>query len=445
MTHLELTNVRGFADAKLDFRTADGDVRKVTMLVGRNGTGKSTLLRTIAIGLCDEVEASALKAELAGEFIRQNKRGVAQSEARIVVGLSAPDRSGESYEITTTVTRDSSGREILRKEAKRANDSPSNDAFPWDGVFVCGYGVNRGPRSRTPPANYTRRDALLSLFSDAAPLIDAEVALQRFQLAQFQARSKVCDDVVRHLKVILELNPNHKIDIGPARVLVHGPWGAMPFHALGDGYRGTAGWVLDFLSALMQVGQLHSTADPSGIVLIDEIDEHIHPSWQRSLLPTLRKRFPKVQFVGTTHSAMTLVNLQREELALCTLRNAVAQVFQGEFRGPGARTADELLRSEWFGLQSTLDQESAALIERYQEALRTGGPSTKKTGKLREEVRERLGHPVASPLDELAVQIADELRKELRADNEPDEREKLIKQGATMLRERLEKLKRGDA
>jgi predicted ATP-binding protein involved in virulence len=195
----------------------------------------------------------------------------------------------------------------------------------------------------------------------------------------------------------------------------------------------------------MQVRQLPSTADPCGIVLIDEIDEHLHPSWQRSLLPTLRKRFPNVQFVGTTHSAMTLVNLQREELALCMLRNAVAQVFQGEFRGPGARTADELLRSEWFGLPSTFDQESAALIERYQEALRTGGPSTQKTAKLREQVRERLGYPVASPLDELAVEIADELRKQFRDESNPDEREKLINKGATMLRTRLEKLKRGHA
>lgn len=437
ITKLKLRNVRCFKDVAIDFVTEAGRARMVTLLLGRNGAGKSTLLRAIALGLCDESEAIALKSEMVGEFIRRNKRGGFEREASIEVTLISSEHTRKTeYTITTTVSRDASGREVLRKRTKPERD------FPWSDIFVCGYGVNRGPRRRTPPGKYTRKEGLLSLFSDDSPLLDSEVALQRFELRQLKNKgSTVKDDVLIHLKTILGLAPSYRVDILPDKVLVHGPWGAMPFHALGDGYRGTSGWVLDFLASAMANDQLGKGTSPQGIVLIDEIDEHLHPSWQRSLIPTLKKRFPRVQFVGTTHSAMALVNLKRDELVLCALRNAVAEALHGQFRGPEARTADELLRSEWFGLGSTLDSVSEELLDRYRATLREEGPGSKEAAEVREEVRRRFGSPAPSLLDELSVQISATLQKELARDVKPEERDRLVREGAAELRMKLDQMK----
>jgi hypothetical protein len=75
---------------------------------------------------------------------------------------------------------------------------------------------------------------------------------------------------------------------------------ALPFAALSDGYRTVLSLVLDLLR------QLGGASSPSvaATVLIDEVDVHLHPTWQRTIGPTLCRLFPTVQFLVTTHSPL---------------------------------------------------------------------------------------------------------------------------------------------
>jgi hypothetical protein len=55
-------------------------------------------------------------------------------------------------------------------------------------------------------------------------------------------------------------------------------------------------------------------AQTPGVVLIDELDVHLHPKWQRGVVETLRNLFPRLQFIGTTHSPFIVQSLRADEL-----------------------------------------------------------------------------------------------------------------------------------
>ena len=87
---------------------------------------------------------------------------------------------------------------------------------------------------------------------------------------------------------------------------------------LPDGFRSTVAWLADLCIAWHEGGSRRSRdpADIVGIVLIDEIDLHLHANLQRSLVPRLRAVLPKVQFIVTTHSPLVLSSFDRRELVI---------------------------------------------------------------------------------------------------------------------------------
>lgn len=434
--NLRLLNVRGFKEADISFAAGDAP-RMMTLLVGSNGSGKSTLLRALAIGLCQQKEASNLIGRLAGEFLRVNKQGNSESKAEIHLELADPADPEAVYSTQTVVKKDESGQEILTKTTF------PREGFPWESIFVCGYGVNRGAgkRAEQPPSTYRRSDALASLFDDNATLLDPEDTLRVLKLASLdgseeaQSRGRThFKRVETHLKQLLGLQPAHRLEVSSKEVRVHGPWGGLPFHALGDGYRGTSGWFLDLCRRAHIADRLPNSVSPSGLVLIDEIDEHLHPEWQRRLIPMLRKRFPKLQFVGTTHSAMSIVNCHRDEILICILKDTISRAYSLE--GPEGKTADAILRGQWFGLASTLDNISEKILDSYQDVVRQGRPEHE-IAPLREAVRERLGNWVDSPIDELALRIAAEVRRQAKAETPPEVMRQRIVEAARRLRTEL--------
>jgi predicted ATP-binding protein involved in virulence len=428
---LRVKDARCFRDVEVDFmRGAKPRMRSI--IIGRNGTGKTSLQRAIAISLCQQREASALMGELAGDFVRRNKKGNFADRAVIELELCDPTSPTTAFRTTTEVARDPSGQETIQKRTEPED-------FPWERIFVAGYGVNRGARHRESRQGYSRLDAMRSLFSDDTPLLDPEATLRTLKLADAEHDRAYLSATKRHLRALLGLHQNYEIDVSARSVQVHGPWGTMPFHALGDGYRGTAGWVLDLVGMALVAGRT-DIGDLSGVVLIDEIDEHLHPSWQRTLLPMLGKRFPRLQIVGTTHSAMTIVECESEELIICTQQYAVANVHQ-DVPSPQGRTADEILRGEWFGLSTVLDEKSRRLLDQYQKAVANQAAEST-VARLRERLRDRLGRRFDSPIDELAIEIADEYRRQNREKLNADERARAVATGAARLRERIAQIRK---
>src|SRR5690606_2430475 len=91
----------------------------------------------------------------------------------------------------------------------------------------------------------------------------------------------------------------------------------LPAVALSHGYQSTLAWIADLIGHVMwEADDAIEAADIEGLVLIDEIDLYLHPQWQAGLITALRRTFPKVQFVATTHSPVVLSSLQPEEIVV---------------------------------------------------------------------------------------------------------------------------------
>ena len=210
-------------------------------------------------------------------------------------------------------------------------------------------------------------DSLAPLFSGSTELYDAEEILIRLDhRSRLDGRSKKRD--VKRLRQVKQLLATILPDIsdeksirilgpkGPGHldkrsgVKFKTPYGLVPLAGLSLGYQTTLAWALDLASRLYEYypDSVNPLAKPA-IVLIDEIDLHLHPFWQRKILEYLTQHFPQTQFIATTHSPLivqaatdaNLVVLQ-EQGGQITIENRPG--FRKSWR------ADQILTSNLFGV-----------------------------------------------------------------------------------------------
>ena len=306
VTRLRLENIRCFEQLTITFDPPESSI----LVIGDNGDGKSTILRSLAMGLCDESSAAALFRELPGEFVR---RGSGKHSGVIEVDLADGDSS--HYRIVTKI-RPLKTFERVEQRLYHFRDKKRKivrqDDFPWDRIFASAYGAGIRTQGTADYDSYLPVDAVYPLFRYDTPLQNPELVIRRLIDKARRENGRYSKTVLQELKVllkdILQLEQTDQIDLTPTGIVVAGPWGEAELGALGDGYRATVTWVLDLLSWWFlkreQDGTKEHPTDVQGIVLLDEIEQHLHPRWQRNIVHLLTNSFPKLQFIATTHSPL---------------------------------------------------------------------------------------------------------------------------------------------
>ncbi len=123
----------------------------------------------------------------------------------------------------------------------------------------------------------------------------------------------------------------------------------LPFGALSDGFRSYIGLVADMLYHLNYVCPKKSKlTDISGVVMIDDIDVHLHPKWQREVVPKLAGTFPKLQFIITSHSPLVAGTLHAANVRVVEDN----QIHEYTERIHGL-SADQILTSSYFMLDTS--------------------------------------------------------------------------------------------
>ncbi len=276
------------------------------------------------------------------------------------------------------------GLEVLQPlDEARARDLP--------GWFVAGYGTSRAlplPAATAEPGNRSI-DRLHSLFRPT-PLI----ATGFVDVLSRQFGPEIAAEYARTLRDVLigsDTLPGILPKDGPIRVtelelrgqggvrgsgdlieaerIVLGFAGAEPIKVpavwLSAGYQSTIAWVADLIGQVaLDAGRVVSPEQMEGLVLLDEIDQHLHPRWQSALVPALKKTFPRIQFVATTHSPMILPGLRPGEVVLLKAddRGSIQATIPEE--DPRLLTAAQLYR-EFFGMPDLFPSKVGERLRRY--------------------------------------------------------------------------------
>ena len=147
----------------------------------------------------------------------------------------------------------------------------------------------------------------------------------------------------------------------------------VPFPALSDGYRAFIGWIGDLLYHVCKTCPSGKRLrENQGIVMIDEVDLHIHPQWQMGLLPRLAKRLPRIQFIVTSHSPLLVGSLERQNIIVARQRRDGSSFLKRADVDVSRLDADQILLTTLFGLDTTRSGPQNSRIRRLLKSAREG-------------------------------------------------------------------------
>lgn len=286
-----IDNVRCFDHVELEL-SGKSKPNDWTVLLGDNGCGKTTLMRSIAISLGEESGSAGLLDELASDWFRFEDK---KHEAYIRVEFE-PYQGYDLPYINTTLKKNKYGELDFTQEPH-----PDKRKF-WEELFVCGYGANRRSYGTTSYSEYTVTDSIYSMFNYDTPMQNIELNLRRIE------EEIDLKDLFRKMEQILLLDDD-SIHLERNGVFVKGEWGSyIPMGSLGDGYQATMAWIMDMYGWKLLYESKLDNAEVSGIVFIDELEQHLHPIWQKEIVRRLHQQFPGIQFIITTHSPLIAIN-----------------------------------------------------------------------------------------------------------------------------------------
>jgi len=408
ISKIRLENIRGFRSGELrvdlDLRRPDGRYAGWTVLAGRNGSGKSTFLKAVALTVAGPLAARGLQQSFAGWITEGQARATAWSELtfdEMDCFLRTDAESSGNIKTVLAWVRSASGPEpyfnplIMKRSTQRSSENLSEIRKnrrrrvhgPWAdnplGWFIAGYGPYRrlsgqsidAQRSMEGPPAVSR---LLSLFREDVSLIESIQWLKEQHLRRLEGREgagKLLDSVLMLLNDGLLPDSTRVEKVDSEGLWVTQGHASLPLRDMSDGYRTVVALVMDLAR------QLHATYGElklvqqngrwcvlhQGVVLIDEIELHLHLSWQRRIGFWFKEHFPNIQFIVTTHSPFVCQAADPKGLIRLPApgENRAAEHVSDElYKTVVNGTVDEAVLTELFGLEHVHSDASERLRER---------------------------------------------------------------------------------
>ena len=380
---LTIENVNCFKEEQnIDLSVENSRPAMWTVILGDNNTGKTTLLRCLA-----SLEATIFNPKY--------------SQDHYIPKIMKMFGSGFIYNLPATAIinstiffqdNDKFSSKKWRVKAQAVDEGgtyySSNNSATEGGSFnnliIYGYGASRR-MSRSALSDTDNEDNTASLFNDQVTLSNIEEWILQIDYASKSNDSNMSQRATFRLSQIREilcqgLLPDVKdfrctssdID-GKIQNFVefNTDYGWVSLRDLGYGYQSITTWVIDLAKKLFErypdsKSPLHQPA----IVLVDEIDLHLHPEWQRKIIQFLSEQFPQTQFIVTAHSPLivqsadniNLVLLEKHEDHIVIKQRPEIKTFKGW-------TVEEIL-TELMGLDNRiLSDDYLSLIHDFDNAL----------------------------------------------------------------------------
>lgn len=216
-------------------------------------------------------------------------------------------------------------------------------------------------------------------------------------------------EVMKQLSVLLP-NLSEADSSRSEAITLHGV--PLKLHKLSEGYSSLLALVGHlYCHALASRGDVGKPSDIWGLVLIDEVDLHLHPSWQRSILPALQKIFPSIQFIVTTHSPIIAGSVAPDS-TIVLRRDDSGVHFISDIPSVAGFRADQILTSVLFDLPTSRDIATESMHREYAELLSQKGPQDPKVQSLGKSLALLLGYYGEGKVDQLTHEAMDKFVRE---------------------------------
>ncbi|MBS1624364.1 MAG: AAA family ATPase [Bacteroidetes bacterium] len=381
---IELKNFKCFDDITINLSNDDGSSFKSEpwiLFLGENGVGKSSILKAITIALCGENYFPKLKLIPSNLLKRGKKDGFIKL---FLKGEEKPiEVKFDNEKITTSI------------KYPKAN--------------LVGYGsIRLLPKEKTllPEKSNQAGVKAQNLFDYSVSLINADKWLLDRTQKDFDLAALTLKDLM-----LLEQDAVLKRDLDKGKIFIKNATSPIYIDELSDGYQSVYALVVDIMASFRSEKISYDVAE--GIVLIDEIGTHLHPRWKMEAVSQLRRAFPKMQFIVTTHEPLCLRGLRQGEVSVLTKDKDKNVYSISDLPDPSELRVDQILTSEFFGLKSTIDPQTERLFDEYYAilALDEKDRSGDQKNRLLElnELVPRIKHLGDNLREELVYYVIDEL------------------------------------
>lgn len=331
---LTLKNIKLFRNITINFTNSSGKTRNWTAIIAPNGMCKTTILQSIALA-ASGASLSRKLLKQADEFRTFGNEDTASIEAKfskikpdqktINVKLEMPKGW---YSFKNGQDQDSELLEEARGKRER-------------GYFVVGYGVGRVLPQREERGSIEDfiSDRVEGLFDTRHKLlgVDFYSALEKADTSKTKYWQLEYSKTLQEALLASDPKTGERLLPWLSQFILTGKGGVQSMDtllrsrrfelnidnkqyklaptSLSQGYQSIIAWISDLLGhAFLENGRPVKCHLIEGIALIDEIDLHLHPEWQRRIIPILKHLFPKMQFIVTTHSPLILTGLESDEI-----------------------------------------------------------------------------------------------------------------------------------
>jgi hypothetical protein len=393
ISKISLKNIRGFESLEFDLKRDDGSYAGWTVFTGSNGSGKSSLMRAIATCIVGRDTTRALETSFQG-WIREPGSDPKSTISLDIVSVRGDEsRKGQPTKkpFTARLELRGNGSEptLVDTSPKRNKKKPIAEDTIWSssskGWFACGYGPFRRVFGASADAQRTmtapRTNAWVTLFKEEASLLEADKWMRDLDYQALEGKEEKRKERDILLQILRDdfLPRAIKIDgISSSGLLLKDANGVnLSWTAMSDGYRAALALLVDIVRHMIQAFGVENLVDHvndrlqithSGVVLIDEIDAHLHPEWQRAIGFWLKGHFPKVQFLVTTHSPIILQAADPNGLFVLPEPGSNEKprgLTHEEYQKVVASRPDSILLSPAFGLQNTRSEPVVEKRARY--------------------------------------------------------------------------------
>ena len=432
LDRLSLHNFRCFADCSLDLH------EDLTVFVAENGRGKTALLDGIGVALGTFVDAVSGTSQFHG-FERADVRLI-RSAGDMTPAL--PTRfvadgyvAGQQVHWSRSLQKYSLRARSSTKDAKSVIDlagsmreglehselqSPESEvqlpliAFYGTGRLWSEHRLTEGKKkyaidSRSRLSGYTDCLSSSSSFKGVVAWYENkmnEIADAKFA-TQLSGNLSLIAAIKEAVRVVLEPTGWQELNWDSQSrsiVVEHPDQGRLPLSALSDGVRNMIALVADIAHRCARLNphlREEAARRTAGVLLIDEVDMHLHPRWQQLVVDLLRKAFPALQLIISTHSPHVLSTVNRESIRVILLLEGETSIDTPTIQTRGVMSADVL--ASIMGVDPVPHIEEAVWLTNFRAMIEDGEAESPTGQELRGRLVAHFGqdHPMMADCDRL--------------------------------------------